>query len=60
MNYSEAFLKLEKIDQTHLLKWYDVLKDDEKQKLLDKIELIDAKVLASNGSNKDKDIHTAE
>ena len=50
MNYSEAFLKLEKIDQTHLLKWYDVLKDDEKQKLLDKIELIDAKVLASNGS----------
>lgn len=55
MNYSEAFLKLEKIGQTHLLKWYDVLKDDEKQKLLDKIELIDAKVLASNGSNKDKE-----
>ncbi|MBR4237524.1 UTP--glucose-1-phosphate uridylyltransferase [bacterium] len=55
MNYSEAFKKLDKIGQTHLLKWYDTLKDEEKKILLDRISMIDEKVLSSNGSNKDKE-----
>ena len=51
MNYSEAFKKLDKIGQTHLLKWYDTLNDEEKKILLDRISMIDEKVLSSNGSN---------
>ena len=55
MNYSEAFKKLDKIGQTHLLKWYDTLKDDEKEFLLNRISTIDELVLQANGTNKDKE-----
>ena len=55
MNYTEAYLKLEKYNQTHLLKWYDFLSDNEKTLLLEKIASLDLLILSSNGSNKDKE-----
>lgn len=52
MNYNEAYEKLKKINQLHLLKWYDELDEEEKKKLLKNIEVTDFSVLNMNGSNK--------
>ena len=45
MNYNEAYEKLKKINQLHLLKWYDELDEEEKKKLLKNIEVTDFSVL---------------
>ena len=52
MNYNEAYEKLKKINQLHLLKWYDELDEEEKKKLLKNIEVTDFSVLNMNESNK--------
>lgn len=52
MNYNEAKEKLTKINQLHLLKWYDELNENEKKELLHKIEVTDFSVLNMNGSTK--------
>ena len=47
MNYNEAYKKLEKNAQLHVLKYYDKLSDYEKKELLDQIELTDFSVIQS-------------
>lgn len=46
MTYQEAYAKLEKAGQTHVLEYYEALKQDEKEDLLMQIELTDFSVLA--------------
>ena len=53
MNYKEAYAKLEKEGQTHVLKYFDDLPEEEKSTLLDQIDLTDFSVLSSL-KNKDK------
>ena len=45
MNYQEAYAKLEKSGQTHVLKYYDELSDAEKAELIAQIEDTDFAVL---------------
>jgi UDP-N-acetylglucosamine/UDP-N-acetylgalactosamine diphosphorylase len=45
MNYQEAYAKLEKSGQTHVLKYFEELSEAEKQDLLSQIELTDFTVL---------------
>ncbi len=45
MNYGEAYSYLEKYDQTHLLKYYDTLNEEEQKALLNQIEKIDLSLL---------------
>lgn len=45
MNYQEAYDKLEKYQQTHLLRYYDSLSEPEKEELLAQIEATDFKVI---------------
>lgn len=45
MNYSEAYAKLEKIDQTQLLKYYEELSEAEQASLLEQIETTDFDVI---------------
>ncbi len=55
MDYNEAYKKLEKYGQLHVLKYYDELTDAEKEELLKQIEETDMEVLVSTagkgGSN---------
>lgn len=46
MNYNEAYAKLEKYGQLHVLKYYDELTADEQKELLNQIEDTDMEVLA--------------
>lgn len=46
MNYNEAYAKLEKYGQLHVLKYYDELTEDEQKALLQQIEDTDMEVLA--------------
>lgn len=46
MNYNEAYAKLEKYGQLHVLKYYDELTPEEQGKLLQQIEDTDMEVLA--------------
>lgn len=46
MNYQEAYRKLEKYGQLHVLKYYEELCDEEKEALLSQIEQADFEVLA--------------
>ena len=46
MNYNEAYAKLEKYGQLHVLKYYDELTSDEQKELLQQIEDTDMEVLA--------------
>lgn len=46
MNYNEAYAKLEKYGQIHVLKYYDELTEDEQKALLQQIEDTDMEVLA--------------
>ena len=52
MNYNEAYEKLKGINQLHLLKWYNELNEEEKNKLLMGIDNTDFSVLDMNGSKK--------
>lgn len=45
MTYGEAYMKLEKAGQTHLLAFYDTLKEEEKETLLSQIESTDLSVV---------------
>ena len=45
MNYQEALTKLQKWDQTHLLKYYDELKEEQQKALLQQIEETDFSVV---------------
>lgn len=47
MDYQEAFEKLEKYGQTHLLKYYDELEKSERESLLQQIEKTDFSVVES-------------
>lgn len=47
MNYSEAYAKLEKVNQLQILKYYEDLTDIEKKDLLDQIDLTDFSVLSA-------------
>lgn len=47
MNYQEAYDKLDKVGQTHVLKYYEELSEEDKAALLDQIELTDFSVLNS-------------
>lgn len=47
MNYSEAYKKLEKNGQLHVLTYFDELSSEEKVELLDQIDLTDFSVLKS-------------
>lgn len=49
MTYQEAYTKLEKAGQTHVLKYFDSLNEMEKEELLSQIELTDFSVLAYCG-----------
>jgi len=49
MTYQEAYTKLEKAGQTHVLKYFDTLNETEKKELLSQIELTDFSVLAYCG-----------
>ena len=46
MNYTQAAEKLEKYGQTHILKYYDELGEEEKKELLKQIEETDFSVLS--------------
>lgn len=46
MNYNEAYAKLEKYGQLHVLKYYDELTPEEQKELLQQIEDTDMEVLA--------------
>ncbi|MDE6749886.1 MAG: UTP--glucose-1-phosphate uridylyltransferase [Lachnospiraceae bacterium] len=46
MNYNEAYAKLEKYGQLHVLKYYDELTPDEQKELLQQIEETDMEVLS--------------
>ena len=46
MNYQEAYTKLEKYGQLHVLKYYDELGEEEKETLLAQIEQTDFEVLS--------------
>lgn len=46
MNYSQANEKLEKYNQTHLLKYYNELEEQEKEELLNQIDNTDFSVLS--------------
>ncbi len=50
MNYTEAFEKLERYGQTHVLDYYERLTEEGRKKLLDQIEAADLSVLDSIGS----------
>lgn len=56
MNYQEAYAKLEKINQTHLLKWYDSLSKEEQEVLLNKIDTIDFSVLTKEEGEPVKEV----
>ena len=45
MNYSQAVEKLSKYGQEHILKYYDVLSESEKEELLKQIEDTDFEVI---------------
>ena len=45
MTYEEAYKKLKKAGQTHVLQYYEELSEEEKKGLLDQIELTDFSVL---------------
>ena len=47
MNYQEAYAKLEKWGQTHVLKHYDALSDEQKNMLLEQIAETDFSVVES-------------
>ena len=47
MDYNKAYVKLEKFEQLHVLKYYEQLSDNEKKELLAQIELTDFSVLQS-------------
>ena len=47
MNYQEAYAKLEKWGQTHVLKHYDALNDEQKNMLLEQIAETDFSVVES-------------
>lgn len=51
MNYKEAYTKLEKTGQTHILKYFDELSEGEQNALLDQIDLTDFSVLLSLKNN---------
>ena len=46
MNYQEAYKKLEKYGQLHVLKYYEELSGEEKEELLSQIEQTDFEVLS--------------
>lgn len=46
MNYQEAYEKLEKYGQSHVLKYYEELSEEEKEALLSQIEQTDFEVLS--------------
>ena len=48
MNYTEAVQKLEKYGQTHLLKYYDELSENEKSSLLKQIDETDFSIVNTN------------
>ena len=54
MTYQEAYEKLEKYNQTHLLKYYDELTDEGKKSLLSQIELLDLSVIGHNNDCADE------
>lgn len=56
MTYAEAYKKLEKYGQLHILKYYEELSEDEKKALLQQIEAVDLSVieLCKNKSELDK------
>ena len=56
MNYQQAYEKLNKINQTHLLKFYDELNEEEKNILLNKIEKTDLSVLSIPEIKKEKEV----
>ena len=56
MNYQQAYEKLSKINQTHLLKFYDELNEEEKNILLNKIEKTDFSVLSIPEIKKEKEV----
>ena len=56
MNYQQAYEKLNKINQTHLLKLYDELNEEEKNILLNKIEKTDFSVLSITEIKKEKEV----
>ena len=54
MTYQEAYEKLEKYNQTHLLKYSDELTDEGKKSLLSQIELLDLSVIGHNNDCADE------
>ena len=56
MDYQQAYEKLNKINQTHLLKFYDELNEEEKKILLNKIEKTDFSVLSIPEIKKEKEV----
>ena len=56
MNYQQAYEKLNKINQTHLLKFYDELNEEEKNILLNKIDKTDFSVLSIPEIKKEKEV----
>ena len=56
MNYQQAYEKLNKINQTHLLKFYDELNEEEKNILLNKIEKTDFSVLSIPEIKKEREV----
>lgn len=55
MNYQEALTKLQKWDQTHLLKYYDELQEVQQKALLQQIEETDFSVVES--LDRQKEVH---
>lgn len=53
MEYQEAFTKLEKAGQSHVLRYFDELSDSEKKELLDQIALTDFSVLGALGKKEE-------
>lgn len=54
MTYQEALEKLQKVDQTHVLKYFDELSDEGKAAILDQIDLTDFSVVTSVKNKSDE------
>ncbi len=54
MDFADIKKKLENYNQTHLLKFYDNLSDEQKQSLLDDIEKIDFEILKNLNNNEEQ------
>lgn len=61
-NYDEIYKKLEKYNQTHLLRFYDELNDEEKEQLLNDINSVDfeeLKHITSENNANGNDVNTS-